>query len=348
MGEWGMGQSFWLWLLPVPIVWHLYRVRVKAPWPALLPTLSIRFPLPAALNASSESTAHSSHSPVKERLLLLALILFIVALAQPLKYIGDAIPSESTQPVDLALLVDTNITMVIEDYQVEGENISRMKLTRQLLSDFIENYSGSRIGLSLMGDPPLHWLPYTTDRSAVLDAVSRLRPALGGRLSDMPASLQLIADKYLSTDVAAAQEKVVVMLTDSSLQLGAISPQQAAANLAATGAHLYVIAIGSTDQTPELIAEQTGDFVYEPVDLKLLSQVAQAGAGELFHAADSGTFKQALQRIEAAHRQPIDVQPSLRLSQPLYPIPLLLGALLLLLALLGGKSNSNSMRSSDR
>lgn len=335
MGEWGLGQSLWLWLLPLPLVWHLHRIRSKAPWPELLPSLSIRFPLPAALNASSESASNTSHSPVKERLLLLALLLFITALAQPLKYSGNAISTESTQPVDLALLVDTNITMVLEDYEIEGEAVSRMKLTRQLLVEFIENYSGTRIGLSLMGDPPLHWLPYTTDRHAVLDAVSRLRPALGGRLSDMAASLQLIEEKYLSTLAEEQQEQVVVMLTDSSLQLGAVSPQQAAKNLAASGAHLYVIAIGSTDQTFESGAQQSGDFVYTPVDLKLLAEVAQAGAGELFHAADSSTFKQALQHIEATHRHPIDVQPSLRLSQPLYPIPLLMGTLLLLLALLG-------------
>ena len=344
MGEWGLGQSLWLWLLPLPVVWHLHRVRSRAPWPELLPRLSIRLPLPASINRSIESASNSSHSPVQERLLLLAMLLFLIALAQPLKYRGDAVTTETTQPVDLTLLVDTNITMTIEDYQVEGESISRMQLTRQLLTEFIQNYSGSRVGLSLMGNPPLHWLPYTTDRSAVLDAVSRLRPALGGRLSDMAASLELVEDKYFSAETETTQQQVVVMLTDSSLQLGAISPQQAAADLAANGAHLYVIAIGSTDQASELSTQQTGDFVYEPVDLKLLAEVAQAGAGKLFHAADSGAFEQALQHIEAAHRQPVEAQPRLRLSQPLYPIPLLLGALLLLLALLGGNSLWSSRR----
>lgn len=338
MGDWGLGQSLWLLLLPLPVTWYLHRARSQAPWPELLPRLAIRFPLPAALNSSTESASSASHSIAKERLLLLALLLFILALAQPQKYRGDILTNETTQPVDLTLLVDTNITMVIEDYQLGGENISRMQLTRQLLADFIENYSGTRIGLSLMGNPPLHWLPYTTDRSAVLDAVSRLRPAVGGRLSDMAASLQLVDDRYLSTQTDTTQQRVVLMLTDSSLQLGAISPQQAAKNLTASGAHLYVIAIGSTDQTTELSTEQTGDFVYEPVDLKLLAEVAQAGAGELFHAADSRAFEQALQRIEAAHGEPVKAQPRLRLSQPLYPIPLLLGALLLLLALLGGTS----------
>lgn len=344
MNEWGLGQSLWLWLLPLPIIWYLHRIRSKAPWPELLASLSIRMPLPTALNTSSESASNSSHNPNNERLLLLALLLFIIALAQPLKYSGDALTTEKSQPVDLALLVDTNITMVIEDYQVEGENISRMQLTRQLLTKFVENYSGNRIGLSLMGDPPMQWLPYTTDRPAVLHAVSRLRPALGGRLSDMAASLQLVANTYLSAETPGAPAQVIVMLTDSSLQLGAISPQQAAANLAAKGAYLYVIAIGSTDRAPELSSGETGAFVYEPVDLDLLAEVAEAGAGELFHATDSSTFEQALQRIETAHRQPIEIQTRLRLSQPLYPIPLLLGALLLLLALLGG----NSIRSSQR
>lgn len=348
MSEWGFGQIQWLLLLPLPLIGYLYRRNTQAPWPELFPRLSVRFPLPSTLNSSEAPDQTSSHRPLAERLLMFALLLLIVALAQPLKYSGETVTEVANEPVDLVLLVDTNITMVIEDYQVDGESISRMQLTRQLLAEFVQSYSGTRIGLSLMGSPPLHWLPYTSDRTATLDAVARLRPALGGRLSDMAASLQLVSDRYLMATSSDTEGRVVLMLTDSSLQLGAISPQQAAENLASTGADLYIIAIGSTESTKDLSLKQTSDFVYEPVDLKLLSEVAQAGNGELFHAADSGSFKEALQRIEAAHRKPSAQPDKLRLSQPLYPVPLLLGALILVLALLGthvGRPSTNHSRS---
>jgi len=270
----------------------------------------------------------------------------VVALAQPLRY-GDTLPTSSTEPVDLVLLVDTNITMVIEDYSFADEPVSRMQMTRQLLAEFVTTFTGSRMGLSIMGDPPLHWLPLTDDRDAVQNAVSRLRPALAGRLSDMAASLQLVTERYLNSIEASSidariepTEPVVVMVTDSSLQFGAISPEEAASALSASGAHLYVIAMGSTAESDTLITGRESSFVYEPVDLKLLEKVAAAGKGKLFHATDAKAFREALQFIETTHRTSENREPQIRLVRALYPIPLALGALLLLASLMGSGFSS--------
>ena len=342
MSDWSLAQSYWLGLLPLPLLLYQFRRRTRAHWPQLLPKLALRFPALQTLNLGQSAAQTDNYQPQNERTLLLALLLFIFALAQPIHYSGASISTDTSEPVDLVLLVDTNITMVIEDYEVDGELVSRMELTQQLLSRFIAEFGGSQMGLSLMGDPPLHWLPFTPDREALQDAVTRLRPAIAGRLSDMAASLQLVREHYLEAgnlkvDDEPQMSRVVVMITDSSLQLGAISPQQAATALRESGAFLYVIAIGTSGQDGAHTLASDTNFVYEPVDLRLLTEVAQAGRGELFHATDLNAFREALEQIETRHRVTPDreQEPKLRLNRALYPIPLALGALLLIYSLLG-------------
>ncbi len=322
MADWGFAQSLWLWLLPIPFVWLRIRRKQRAAWPALWPAPRIRYPLLHRLAINYSVEPEHKYQPAKDRLAAIAFILFVIALAQPVRFTDRISASANTEPVDLVLLVDTNITMVLKDYVVDDQPIDRMSMTRHLLNDFVTAYSGRRIGLSIMGNPPLHWLPFTSDKKSVLEAISRIQTTLGGRLSDMSASLQLVSDRYRSDD-----DKVVVMITDSSLQLGAVSPQSAASTLAKKGYTLYVIAIGSTEIGQEQI-DKAG-FIYEPVDLETLQKVAEAGSGQMFHALDATAFRDALATIESQHRQVITGAQEFRLVQNWYQVPLLSGLLIL-------------------
>jgi Ca-activated chloride channel family protein len=268
---------------------------------------------------------YSRYQPRRERLLFVSMILSILALTQPVIFRDSIEIPDQKDPVDLVLLVDTNITMVLKDYFDGEQPKERMSLTKELLSEFVKEFKGNRIGLSIMGNPPFHWLPFTDDRGAVLDAISRITVTLGGRLSDMSESLKLVSNHYL-TDLSP----VVVMVTDSGMQLGESSPQTAAKSLAEAGYTLYVIAIGSTDLTQEQKA-RTG-FVYDPVDLTLLEEVANAGAGKMFHAQTMEAFEEALRTISQEHTIENRSANTLPLVDPLYPWFILLSLLLLTLA----------------
>ena len=319
----GLLQPLWLSLLLLVVLLFWRRRISNAPWPNVLHRGRIRFPLSVEMENDAKEVSH--YQPRRERLLLLSMTLFVVALTQPVIYRDTVERPVQKDPVDLVLLVDTNITMVLKDYFDGDRSIERMSLTKELLSGFVTGFQGNRIGLSLMGNPPLHWLPFTEDRRAVTDAISRIRVTLGGRLSDMSASLKLVSDHY-STDL----NPVVVMVTDSSMQLGQTSPQTAAKSLADAGFTLYVIAIGSTELSQEQRAR--AGFVYDPVDLSLLDEVAKAGAGKLFHALTRDTFEEALQTISSEQRRDKRSIQRLPLVEPLYPWLILIGLALLILA----------------
>lgn len=321
--EWGVLQPFWLLLGPLILILFWRRLRYEAPWPNVLRRRRIRYPLYGELaNGQSEV---SRYQPRREWLLCASLVLLMLALTQPVIYRDSIELPDQKDPVDLVLLVDTNITMVLKDYFNGEQPVERMSLTKDLLSGFVKEFKGNRIGLSIMGNPPFHWLPFTDDKGAVLDAISRIAVTLGGRLSDMSASLMLVSNQY-STDL----KPVVVMVTDSGMQLGESSPQMAAKRLAEAGFTLYVIAIGSTELTQEQKA-RTG-FVYDPVDLNLLEEVAIAGAGKMFHARTMESFEEALQTISQEQMGENRSVKSLHLVEPLYPWFILLSLMLLFLA----------------
>ncbi|HFD86995.1 MAG TPA: VWA domain-containing protein [Gammaproteobacteria bacterium] len=316
-------QPWWFLLLPLPFLWWLHQRRSAAQWPALWSPLTLRFPSLAHLQGLEKNgDAANQRSRWPDHLLLLSLIFSILALSQPVKNSALVHDKKSAEPVDLILLVGTAVTMDLRDYMANGERVSRMTMVRQLLDEFVEDYSGQRIGLVILGDPPAIWLPLTTDKSVVKNAISRIRTTLGGRLSDTGGALELIARQFNSPD-----KKVVVLVTDAGLQLGSHSPEEGAALLAKKNMKLYTIAIGSAD--PEAGEKGSTRLIYEPVNIGLMKKLAAIGHGKMFQALDTATMQQALSTIETNERQPARPATSYQLVTPLYPWPLALALCLL-------------------
>lgn len=323
----GLLQPLWLLLLPVPVVGWWWRRRHPRAWPALVAPLTIRYPLFEQLR-TADAGSRGERSALAEALVGVALLLAVLALAQPVRYTTMVARAHESEAVDLVIVAGTAISMTLRDYVVDGEPVDRMTLMRQLLDAFVGGFSGRRIGLVVLGNPPALWLPLTTDRQAVRDAVARLRPVLGGRLSDMGATLQLVDAGFRDSP-----DKVVVLVTDGGLQLGDTAPRAAAEALARGGNTLYVIGIGAS--AGDAHVADAGGLLYEPLDPVFLGSLADAGGGAFFHARDAAAFSEALKTIEARHRRAAAAASTARLVQPLYPQLLATALALLLFALLG-------------
>ena len=330
-------QAYWLLLLPFPWLWLYWRSRHSVSWPRILPVLSMRYPLlddlepitqTAAMREKSATSNKSLYSKVigsRDQTMAIALSFMILSLTQPVHY-GDTIEQEAElEAVDLILLVDTAISMNLSDYEIQGQAVSRLDMLKLFLTDFIKNYSGKRIALVLLGNPPALWLPLTTDRLVVQDALSRISTLLGGRIPDMGASLQLISEKFKND-----QQTSIVLISDGGIQLGSISPNEAAKKLNTDGFTLYAIAVGSTDYKMEAL--DNSSLIYQPADLTILQQVVNTGQGVLFHAENAQLFSDALQIIETKHHQILEKKPALKLTEAWYPLPLSIALFLLVYA----------------
>ncbi len=319
----GLLQPLWLMLLPLPPLWLKWRRhRPPASFTMSMP-LAVRYPLLRVIRGSS-GVARPTGSGTADVMISAALLLVVLALAQPVRYTDAIKTAAASEPVDLVIVAGTAISMTLRDYVVGGEPVDRMSITRRLLDGFVAGYRGRRIGLVVLGNPPALWLPLTDDKAVVRDAISRLRPVLGGRLSDMGATLKLVDEQF-----GAAGETVVVLVTDGGLQLGATAPETAARALSAAGSTLYVIGIGSSDQGAG--GTDPGGLIYEAIDTAFLQTLAEAGGGAFFHARDADAFAAALSTIESRHRRPGTASSTERLAETWYPLPLGVAMALLLL-----------------
>ena len=329
-------QTYWLFLLPFPWLWLYWRLHFSVQWPQLLPVLNMRYPLLESIEAQELITKKHFKKVLnhKDLMMVISLSLMILALSQPIHY-GTVIKSDAhSDPVDLILVVDTALSMSLSDYEIQGEAVSRLAMSQLLLEDFINQYSGKRIGLVILDNPPALWLPLTTDKNVVQDAVSRITTLLGGRLSNMGATLKLISEEFQDN-----QEKVIVLISDGGVQVGEVSPQDAAKNLLTKDFTLYSIALGSSDA--DLGSLDNSSLIYQPANLTLLQQLADIGQGQMFHTQDAQAFSTALQSIENKHRRAEQKQDILKLHNAWYPLPLGLAMLLLLYAGLLQKSTSH-------
>lgn len=323
--DWGLLQPYWLLALPLSWLWARWRNRRGDEWPALQSPLAIRFPPLGHVAGQPVDSTRSGRSRYATWLAAAALALLLVALAQPVQYTRAVAEQAKSEPVDLVLVIDTGISMGLRDYRIKGQAVDRMTLVRRFVDRFVARYSGRRIGLVILGNPPALWLPLTSDRRVVRDAVSRIHTVLGGRLNDAGATLKLVQQHFDTPG-----EKVVVMVSDGSLLLGAVSPQQAAAELGSRGFSLYVIAMGAGEEGAG-VSEQAG-LLYQPANLKPLRQMAKAGHGAFFHAQNAQAFGDALHTIESRHRRLVEQSPEQRLRTAWYPFPLGLAMLLLALS----------------
>ncbi|MCU7939256.1 MAG: VWA domain-containing protein [gamma proteobacterium symbiont of Bathyaustriella thionipta] len=318
----GLLQPYWLLLLPLPWLWLYWRQPQSASWPSIIPVLTVRYPL---LGDLPQPDVHRGRTKKQyaDKIMALAMSLLVLALSQPVHYKAYIEKDKASEPVDLILVVGTALSMSLSDYEVNGQVLDRMTLTRKLLDGFVADYSGHRIGLVILGNPPALWLPLTSDKSIVQDAISRIRTLLGGRITDMGATLQLVRDHFKEQ-----QEKVVVLISDGGAQVGSISPDKAAQELAEDGFSLYVIAVGSSD--PQGRSLDNNSLIYEAVNLNMLQQVARQGKGQLFHALDSQAFSDALLTIEKKHRKVRHKIDKKYLTEAWYPVPLALAMMLIL------------------
>ena len=323
-------QPYWLIGLIAPLLWlRIHRHRALH-WPQLLQPLALRYPALSVLRRPAERSADGSTN----RWFGAVLLLLMFSLAQPVRY-GHSLPTAATpEPVDLILVVNTSVSMVLRDNLLDGKQLDRMSMTRELLLELIEQFKGQRIGLVLLGRPASIWLPLTPDRRLVRQAIERLQTTLGGRSSDIAATLELVRSGFkpdTGDEPARHSSPVVLLISDGDQQLGAIAPEDAIKKLVSEGFQLHSLAIGSTARPEYSLGK--GHLVYSAVDLALLDRLAAAGGGQMVHGRSRESITQLLDLLSKP-ASPAQRNNDRKRLIPLYPYPLLLALLLILLQLL--------------
>jgi len=245
-----------------------------------------------------------------------------VALAHPYR-LGQQLPTPPEYR-DTLFVIDTSISMVLRDYLVADERIDRMTILKSVLTHFIEQLKGNRIGLMVFSERAYTLAPLTADYSLLKSRVRRLRPAvLTGRTTDLSKALLYTLQQLQQTDLSNQPHKpVLVLVTDVNRTYRDVDPRAVAAYLHEQGYRLHTIGIGASSL--EAAESDSRGLIYQPTNFDLLESIAESGGGRFYWADNAGSLQGAIQAIQSAERRQVRVEPRY-VTIPLYQWPLLAG-----------------------
>jgi len=319
-------------ILPAPILaWYLlppFREREA----------SVRVPFFDRLAEATGETPRRgglilARTTLQKILAPLAWVALVVALTRPQLIEPPIVKTESAR--DLMLGIDLSGSMAWPDmFDAEGERVSRLEMTKDVIDAFVERRAGDRIGIIVFGTQAFVHTPFTPDHDLVRVLLDQLQPAMAGPQTMIGDGIGLGIKAFEQSE---ARDHVMILLTDGSDTGSKVPPPKAAEIAANAGLTIHTIAVGD----PTSVGEAE-------MDLETLEMIARTTGGTAFVADDREQLEDIYRQIDALTPEEIDTT-SYRPTRPLYhwPLGVALIALLLHQGLMIGMAGLHSMRMSD-
>ncbi len=318
----------WPWMIVLLALPFLVRVLVRPAKIANKPSApEVFFPYIDRLKAGFAQQWQGKNA---SRLFLVVLSLLWLSLTGAL--MGPQLVDQFTQlrnkGYDLMLAVDLSGSMLALDYTQNGEQVSRVKVVKSVVSDFVRQRQGDRVGLILFGSMAYLHVPLTLD---TLSVRKMLNNTMVGEAGDTTAIGDAIGLAVRNLRDRPEKSRIIVLLTDGGDNASTIPPLAAAKLAQQYGIRIYTIGVGS--QGPVPIPDGSGQIVMAQFDLDegLLQKIADMTGGSYFRAADTEALQKIYAKINKLEKTSAETR-SYMIRRPLYRYPL--GSALVLLFLL--------------
>lgn len=232
----------------------------------------------------------SSHHAIsaKSSLLWISIIAMCCALAQPVT--KSKLPTKPDTLKDIIFLVDTSVGMSIKDYSLKDVEIDRLTLLKAVLSNFVNNLQGNRMGILVYADKAYTMSPLTRDRNLLSRSIERIQPAIAGRQNNLSNALATTLREY---DFSGVIPTVVVFSQGANIN-GDISPLVLANKYRDKNIKLHFIGLGSDQNNSGTNVK----LIFDPIDHELLMNMAATTGGEFFWAGKSESLNSILNIIK--------------------------------------------------
>lgn len=310
-----------LWLLAlVPTVW-IASGRAG-------PTAALLYPSSGPLSiVARRATSRPRFALLLLRSIVLALV--VVALARPQQGLGAA--EVETSGIDILLAIDVSGSMRALDFELDGEQASRLAAVRDVVTDFVQARTGDRMGLLAFAGRPYLVSPLTLDHDWLLQNLDRLEIGLVEDGTAIGSALAAGTNRLRSRE---AKSRILILLTDGMNNAGKISPTLAAEAARAMGLKVYTILAGQGGEVPIPATDRFGRerIVRARVDVdeETLARVAEVTGGRFFRATDTDSLSQIYGEIDTLEKN-TDVLEKFERYRDFHPW--LITAALLILAL---------------
>ena len=239
----------------------------------------------------------------------LALLLFVVAMAQP--RLTQSETQIRASGVDIVVVLDMSGSMASEDFEVGRDRLSRLAMAKDVLKKFIDKRPSDRIGLVVFATQAYIASPLTLDHDFLLQNIERLEL---GAIDDSHTAI----GSALSTGINRLRElksktKIVILMTDGQNNAGKIAPLTAAEAAKALNVKVYTIGVGMRGMAPMPRFDQFHrkiGYEMQPVDIDedTLQDIARMTGGKYYRADNAQKFQAIYTQIDQLEKTEADVK----------------------------------------
>ena len=238
----------------------------------------------------------------------MCIILIMIALARPQETQEE---SAEVEGIDIVVAFDLSGSMSSVDIsdqdlialQNKGEEPKdRFTIASEVIQDFIKSRQYDRVSLVIFGKDAFLQFPLTLDYGVMLNILRQMN--LGDIDGKGTAIGNALAMALARLDESEAKTKLVILLTDGEDNGSNISPRQIATEAAKRQIPIFPILVGTEDQsrqptgTIDLLTQmQRYQKVENPVNPKLLEDIAKETKGRFYRASDEDKLKEDFQDI---------------------------------------------------
>ncbi|MGM0635385.1 MAG: vWA domain-containing protein [Bacteroidota bacterium] len=310
----------WFWLLliiPLLAIWYFKKRNQQQP--------SVK--ISSIKGFKNTSSLLPKLRPVLYVLRLLALALFITAMARP-RTVDVTTQVKGNEGVDIIMAADVSTSMLAQDFDP-----NRLEALKKVAVDFVDRRVTDRIGVVIYAGESYTKTPLTSDRSLVKSAIQEIDFKSG--IDDGTAIGMGIATSINRLKDSKAKSKVIILLTDGVNNSGLIDPETATEIAAEKEIKIYSIGIGTRGKAMSPVAIlPNGDFRYRPVDVEideeLMKFISEQTGGRYFRATDEASLEEIYDEIDSLEKTEIEEEKFYDYEEKFRPLVILGGILLLI------------------
>jgi Ca-activated chloride channel family protein len=218
---------------------------------------------------------------------VVALVLFIVALARP--QIVRASVQSISEGIDISLVVDTSGSMSEAGFG----GSTKIDAVKRVVNDFLGGLKNDRVGIVIFSGEAIVLGPPTLDYVASQKLVA---PIETGTLAGGTAIGTGLATGINMLRDSSARSKVVILLTDGENNSGDITPLDAANMAKLLDVRVYTIGAVTVRSTPDK------DVTSDTVDEQLMRKIAEDTGGHYYSVSDENSLAEVYREIESLEK----------------------------------------------
>lgn len=314
-------MPLFLLIIPVVIFLTIYKIRKKN-------VSGVGF---SQLTLLKQASKQNKLINLPYILRALALIFLIISLAGPVK--ENSIEDNDASGVDIILAIDVSGSMEGLDFSTKTMKQTRLDAVKKVVKEFVESRPNDRIGVVAFAGAPYLASPLTLDHNWLFKRMELLNTnmieggtAIGSAIASASNSLHRIDSK----------SKIIILLTDGENNSGTIEPIQASEAANALDIKIYTVGAGKEGKAPYEVNGFFGSeikYVDVKIDEEMLTTVAENTGGAYFRAKDIKSLEEVYDQINTMEKTK-RVSSKKILYKYYFMLPLIIGALLLILELL--------------